>query len=207
MKIISATLARSYASPGEGFIRDSLPEAAFMGRSNVGKSSLINGLLRRKKLARTSQTPGKTRLAHFYLLNDRCYFVDLPGYGYAKVSKTEQDKWKILVEGYLSREKRPVISLLLLDCRHQPTVADRQLRDWLEHNELGFLVVLTKSDKLSRSRVLRAAAEIRKGFLEGRDIPVIPFSSKTGTGRDELWKELDARFRQSAGRTEGEGPE
>ncbi len=194
MKIISATLVRSYASPEQGFIRDELPEAAFMGRSNVGKSSLINGLLRRKKLARTSQTPGKTRLAHFYLVNERCYFVDLPGYGYAKVSKTEQGKWKILVEGYLSRDKRPVISLLLLDCRHQPTAADRQLRDWLIHNELGFLVVLTKSDKLSRSRVLRAAAEIRKDFLEGFDVPVIPFSSKNGTGRDELWKELDSRF-------------
>jgi GTP-binding protein len=207
MKITSATLARSFASAKEGFIRDSLPEAAFMGRSNVGKSSLINGLLRRKKLARTSQTPGKTRLAHFYLVNQRCYFVDLPGYGYAKVSKTEQDKWKHLVEGYLTRRKRPVVSLLLLDCRHQPTAADRQLRDWLEHNRLGFIVVLTKSDKLSRSRALRAAAEIRKGFLQGCDVPVIPFSSKNGTGRDEVWKELDARFRESADRTEGEGSE
>ncbi len=207
MKITSATLIRSYASPGEGFIRDGLPEAAFMGRSNVGKSSLINGLLRRKKLARTSQTPGKTRLAHFYLVNDSCYFVDLPGYGYAKVSKTEQEKWKILVEGYLSRQKRPVISLLLLDCRHQPTAADRQLRDWLEHNRLGFLVVLTKSDKLSRSRVQRAAAEIRKVFLEGLEVPVIPFSSKNGTGRDELWKELDARFREASDRTDGEVPD
>jgi GTP-binding protein len=206
MKIKSATLARSFAAPGEGFVSDDLPEAAFMGRSNVGKSSLINGLLRRKKLARTSQTPGKTRLAHFYLVNDRCYFVDLPGYGYAKVSKAEQDKWKILVEGYLRRPKQPVISLLLLDCRHQPTAADRQLKDWLEHNDLGYLVVLTKSDKLSRSRVQQVAAEIRKGFLERRDVPVIPFSSKDGTGRDELWKELDARFREPADRTKGESP-
>jgi len=195
MKITSATLVRSYASPREGFIGDRLPEAAFMGRSNVGKSTLINGLLNRKKLARTSQTPGKTRLAHFYLVNERCYFVDLPGYGYAKVSKAEQEKWKVLVEGYLRREtKRPVVSLLLLDCRHTPTAADRQLRDWLAHNELPFLAVLTKADKLSRSRVQRAAADIRKGFLGEVSVPVIPFSSKNGTGRDELWKELDARF-------------
>jgi len=198
MKIKSAELARSYASPRDGFIRDTLPEAAFMGRSNVGKSSLINRLLQRKKLARTSQTPGKTRLAHFYLVNERCYFVDLPGYGFAKVSKTEQQKWKVLVEGYLSRKKRPVISLLLLDCRHEPTAADRQLRDWLEHNGLDYLVVLTKSDKLSRSRAQRAAAQVRKGFLEGRDVAVIPFSAKEGTGRDELWKELDARFSGAA---------
>jgi len=194
MRIKSAHLVRSFASADAGFIKDPLAEAAFMGRSNVGKSSLINGLLRKKNLARTSGTPGKTRLVHYFQVNEAWYFVDLPGYGYARVSRSEQTRWKRLVEGYLKKEKKPAISLLLLDCRHQPTAADKELRDWLDHHLLKYLVVLTKADKLSRSRLNQVVRGVNKEFLSGADIPVIPFSAQTGTGRKEIWKALLGRL-------------
>jgi len=161
------------------------PEVAFVGRSNVGKSSLINAMLGRKKLARTSRQPGKTRTINFFSVEKWLYFVDLPGYGYAKVSKTEQEKWGGMVEGYL-RNRAPLRRIfLLMDIRHEPSTLDRMIYEWCLHYALPFTVVATKSDKLSRNQVARHTAIIRKAL--DLPSPPVPFSAESRAGRDELW--------------------
>jgi GTP-binding protein len=171
------------------------PEFAFAGRSNVGKSSLINTMLGRKKLARTSRQPGKTRTINFYNVENKLYFVDLPGYGYAKVSKTEQEKWGGMVEGYLKNRVPLKRIFLLVDIRHEPGANDRMIYDWCVYYNLPFTVVATKSDKLSRNQTVKHAGMIRRSFNIPETNPlekpltnnILPFSSETRQGRDELW--------------------
>src|SRR5215203_5181813 len=148
MKITSAEFIKS-AFAEEHWTTDGLPEIAFLGRSNVGKSSLINSLLQRRALARTSNTPGRTQSINFFLINGSFYFVDLPGYGYAKVSKSMRADWGKMAEEYLSERPNLVLSIHLIDARHEPTELDRQLNAWLVMNELPFVVAATKADKLS----------------------------------------------------------
>ena len=167
------------------FPKSGLPEIAFVGKSNVGKSSLINAMLGRKRLARTSSTPGKTRAINFFTVEDKLYFVDLPGYGYARVSKSESAKWGEMAESYL-KDRPPLKHIfLLIDIRHEPGANDIMLYEWFLHFNLPFTLVATKSDKLSRNQVQKHLGEIKKA-LNAPDIP-IPFSSETKVGRDTIW--------------------
>ena len=177
-------IAATAVTPAQ-FPTTDFPEVAFVGRSNVGKSSLINAMLGRKKLARTSRQPGKTRTINFFVVENKCYFVDLPGYGYARVSKTEQEKWGSMVEGYL-RERAPLRRIfLLMDIRHEPSAGDRMIYDWCLHYELPFTVIATKADKITRNQLPRHLAIMRKSL--GLSEAPIPFSADTRQGRDELW--------------------
>ena len=177
---IAHTAVASHQFPADG-----LPEIVFAGKSNVGKSSLINAVLGRKSLARTSGTPGKTRTINFYRVEKKIYFVDLPGYGYAKVSKTEKAKWGQMVEGYLKERKELKRVLMLVDIRHEPSPNDIQLYEWFMYFGLPTTVVATKSDKLNKGQVDKHTAIIRRS-LKLEDGP-LPFSSKTKSGRAELW--------------------
>ena len=194
MKITSAEFVKSAFEPSH-WISDGRPEVAFLGRSNVGKSSLINSLLLRKGLARTSNTPGRTQSINYFLINDTFYFVDLPGYGYAKVSKSMRADWGTMAETYLSKPKGLVLCIQLIDSRHEPTALDLQLNEWILANEKPSVVVATKSDKLSRnqlSKQLKAASEV----TGGREI--LTYSSETGSGRDRLWAEIINALQRSA---------
>ena len=164
---------------------DTLPEIVFSGRSNVGKSTLINTLLRRKNLARTSATPGKTATINFYKL-DTMRFVDLPGYGYAKVAKDEKRKWGELIEGYFAEERDLRLVIQLCDMRHDPTADDLQMIEFMAENGLPFLVVLTKADKLNKTERAARLAAYDAIFAEFEGLTVLPYSSVTGEGREEL---------------------
>lgn len=166
---------------------DNKPEIAFAGKSNVGKSSLINSMVYRKAIARTSQNPGKTRTINFYNVEDELYFVDLPGYGYARAPKTEIAKWGKMIENYLLKRDQLKAIILLIDIRHEPGENDRMMYDWLKHYGYKIIIAATKSDKLKRSQLQKHTAMLRKSLgLEKEDI-LIPFSSETKDGRDELW--------------------
>ena len=167
------------------------PEIAFAGKSNVGKSSLINALMNRKALARTSAQPGKTQTINFYNVNDRIYLVDLPGYGYTKVSVSEKEKWGKMVERYLRMTKELKAVFLLVDLRHDPSENDRQMYDWMVHNGYRPVIIATKLDKLKRSQVSKNVRAIRQGLgMKPEDI-LIPFSAVTKQGRDEIWELAD----------------
>ena len=163
----------------------SLPEIAFAGRSNVGKSSLLNTLVRRKAFARVSRTPGRTREINFFNVNNQFILADLPGYGYAKISKERKADWKPLIEGYLKKTASLAGVVLLLDIRRDPSDDDMAMLDFLAEVELPTIVVLTKTDKLTRASAIERVEAIRKGLSLGPD-QTIPFSSSTGEGRDEL---------------------
>jgi GTP-binding protein len=184
MKILTSEFIGSAVSPGQ-YPVDGLPELALVGRSNVGKSSLINTIAGRRNLARISSNPGKTQTLNFYRLNDRFYLVDLPGYGFARVSGSLKAKWRGMIEGYL--EKRAYLAgvVQLVDARHQPTEDDLLMFEWLKHYGKASAVVITKSDKISRGswEGQRKLVESRMG-ADG--IPVIPFSAQTGVGREQL---------------------
>ena len=179
------SLSRLAPFPGQG-----LPEIALAGKSNVGKSSLINSLTMRSKLARTSSEPGKTRLVNFYGINDAMFLVDLPGYGFAKASKTEKNKWGEMIEGYLERSENLRHVVQLVDIRHEPTADDQMMVEYLRHYDIPFSVIATKCDKLSKA-------------ARGRNIPVIcrklavqpweiiPYSSEDGTGKDKVWAAIE----------------
>ena len=187
MKITSAEFVKS-AFERRHWLSDGRPELAFLGRSNVGKSSLINSLLLRKGLARTSNTPGRTQSINFFLINDRFYFTDLPGYGYAKVSKTMRSDWGKMAEEYLSERAELALCVQLIDSRHEPTKLDVQLNEWLVHYDKPHIVVATKSDKLSANELRRSVAAAAK-VLPGARIQA--YSAQTGKGRDELWSEIN----------------
>jgi len=173
------------------FPKHDLPEIAFAGKSNVGKSSLLNAMLNRKSLARTSSQPGKTQTINFYSVQDTFMFVDLPGYGYAKVSKSEREKWGKLIEGYLEKREQLQKIILLIDIRHEVGANDKMMYDWIKHYHNEVIVVATKMDKIKRSQVQKQLSVIRKGLgLSGAD-KLIAFSSETKQGKDELWKIIE----------------
>ena len=177
---IAATAVAPAQFPATGW-----PEVAFVGRSNVGKSSLINAMLGRKKLARTSRQPGKTRTINFFTVEDKLYFVDLPGYGYAKVSKSETEKWGAMVEGYLQKREPLKRIFLLMDIRHEPSAGDKMIYEWCLHYGLPFTVIATKADKVTRNQAPKHLGILRRALgLAGQPIA---FSSETRAGRDELW--------------------
>ncbi|MDQ2746451.1 MAG: ribosome biogenesis GTP-binding protein YihA/YsxC [Acidobacteriota bacterium] len=186
MKITSTEFVKS-AFNETHWTTDGLPEISFLGRSNVGKSSLLNSLLQRKGLARTSNTPGRTQSINFFLVNEAFYFTDLPGYGYAKVSKTMRADWGKMAEEYLAERRELVLSIQLIDSRHQPTTLDKQLNEWLLYHGKNHLVVATKADKLSGNKLKTSLREIEKTLPHSR---LICYSSVTGKGREEVWREI-----------------
>lgn len=163
------------------------PEVALAGRSNVGKSSLINKMVNRKALARTSSTPGKTRTINFYNVNDMIYFVDLPGYGYAKVSKEEKAKWGNIIEEYLNERENLRLAILLVDSRHEPTKDDVMMFQWIKATKKRVVVVATKTDKLTKNQLSKNMYVIKKTLSMKEDDRLVFFSAQTGAGRDELW--------------------
>ena len=166
---------------------NTLPEIAFAGKSNVGKSSLINGLINRKNYARTSSEPGKTQTINFYNVNEQLYFVDLPGYGYAKVSQTSREKWGKMIEKYLHQSKQLKLVFLLVDIRHEPSANDIQMYEWICYQGFRPVIIATKSDKLSRNQIAKQTSVIRKTLgMKAEDV-LIPFSAINKSGRDEIW--------------------
>ncbi len=167
-------------------------EVAFAGKSNVGKSSLINALMNRKSLARTSAQPGKTQTINFYNINDAMYLVDLPGYGYAKVSEHEKEKWGKMIERYLQTSKKLKAVFLLIDIRHDPSANDRQMYDWMVYQGYAPIIIATKLDKIKRSQIQKNIKAIREGLQVQPGTIIIPFSAETKQGRDEIWELIDS---------------
>lgn len=168
------------------------PEVAFAGKSNVGKSSLINALMMRKSLARTSASPGKTQTINFYNVNDELYYVDLPGYGYAKVSESTKEKWGNMIEKYLRTSRQLRAVFLLLDIRHEPSANDKSLYDWIIYQGFTPVVIATKLDKINRSQKDKQLKIIREGLGAPSGTKILPFSSLTKQGRDEIWECIEA---------------
>ena len=188
MIIRSAKFVCSAVTPDQ-YPPDDLPEVAFAGRSNVGKSSLINKILNRKKLVRTSKTPGRTQLLNFFEINELWRFVDLPGYGYAKVPKEVQKRWRPMVENYLTTRVNLRGMVWLLDIRREVSKEDLTLWDWLRTKQLTVIVVITKADKLSKNKRSKQAGSIAKSLgMKAREL--IQFSAISGEGKDEIWNAL-----------------
>jgi GTP-binding protein len=188
MKITSAEFLKSSFQPRD-WPGGELPEIAFMGRSNVGKSSLINSLLAVRGLARTSSTPGRTQSLNFFLINKRFRFVDLPGFGYARVPKAIQASWGEMVSSYLAKREQLVLSIQIVDSRHEPTKLDLQLHEWLEHSGKPRLIVATKSDKLSNNELKESVGRVKRVFSKER---VVTYSAKTGRGVSEVWQAIES---------------
>ncbi|SEB26766.1 ribosome biogenesis GTP-binding protein YihA/YsxC [Paenibacillus sp. 276b] len=192
MKVNQSEFIISAVRP-EQYPEDGLPEIALAGRSNVGKSSLINRLINRKNLARTSSTPGKTQQLNYYKINQDLYFVDFPGYGYAKVSKEQRFAWGKMMEKYLLGREELKLVMQMVDMRHEPSKDDMMMNEWLRHHGLPLVVVATKMDKIPKTRrakhikVIKEALDLRPGDL------FVPFSSEEGLGKEELW-EIITRF-------------
>ena len=176
---------------------NTLPEFAFAGKSNVGKSSLINALMNRKAYARTSSQPGKTQTINFYNINDALYYVDLPGYGYAKVAQEVKAKWGKMIENYLHQSPMLKRVFLLIDIRHEPSVNDKTMYDWIVYNGYQPVIIATKLDKINRSQVQKHMKMVRQGLGIGQDVTVIPFSAETKQGRDEIWALIEEMMGES----------
>lgn len=198
MKVTKAEFIISAVGPNQ-YPEDALPEIALAGRSNVGKSSLINRMINRKNLARTSSTPGKTQHLNYYRVNDQLYFVDVPGYGYAKVSKSQREVWGKMIEKYLQERETLKLVLQIIDLRHPPTKDDDLMYDWLKAYELPVCVVATKADKVPKSRWQKHLKIIKEALVLRAGDPLILFSSEEGIGKDELWAQIE----RYAGLTEG----
>ncbi len=180
-----AEFVLSAAAPKD-FIQDGLPQVAFAGRSNVGKSSAINRLLNRKNFARVGAAPGKTVHINYFRIDGAFYLVDLPGYGYARVSKGERDRWGKLMEDYFARPGLLTLGVLIVDARHKPTADDCTMANWFKETGCPLAVAANKLDKLKKSEVAPNLAQIRTTLELGDDVPVIPFSAEKGTGKEEL---------------------
>lgn len=189
MKITSAEFILS-AFEERDWPRNSMPEVAFLGRSNVGKSSLINSLLGVKGLARTSSTPGRTQALNFFLINNRFRFVDLPGYGYARVPQAVRATWGKIVTNYLAKRSELVLSIHVVDSRHEPTKLDLQLREWLAVNKKPLITVATKADKLSNNELRKNIAHAESVLDKWGGGEIIAYSAVTGQGRDKVWRAI-----------------
>lgn len=193
MKIKTSDFVISAVAPAQ-YPEDLLPEIAFVGRSNVGKSSTLNTMLGRKRLAKVSSTPGKTRTINFYIINEEFYLVDLPGYGYAKVSKAEKDSWGKIMETYLNTRTSLLEVILLVDIRHEPTKDDKMMYDWIKHFGFGSIVVATKSDKIPRGQQHKHLKIIREKLNMSKNDKLIPISSLKKEGIDPLWEAIKNIF-------------
>ena len=180
------------------------PEFAFAGKSNVGKSSLINALMNRRSYARTSSQPGKTQTINFYNVNDDLYFVDLPGYGYAKVSVEVKAKWGKMIERYLKKSKMLKCIFLLIDIRHDPSANDKMMYDWIVSNGYKPVIIATKLDKLKRSQIQKHVKMVREGLGLAKEDILIPFSAETKQGRDEIWALIESLQNPAPKMTESE---
>lgn len=174
------------------------PEVAFAGKSNVGKSSLINALMNRKSYARTSATPGKTQTINFYNINETLYLVDLPGYGYAKVSEAEKERWGKMIERYLNQSKQLKAVFLLIDIRHAPSANDKMMYDWIVAQGYEPIIIATKLDKIKRSQIQKQLKILREGLGVFPNTVMIPFSAETKQGRDEIWELIEERITPEA---------
>lgn len=179
-----------------------LPEIAFAGKSNVGKSSLINAIMNRKSLARTSSQPGKTQTINFYNVNNDFYLVDLPGYGYARASVEVKAQWGKMIERYLHKSKQLKAVFLLIDIRHEPSANDREMYQWILHQGYHPIIIATKLDKLKRSQVQKHVKMVKDGLNADKDTIVMPFSSLTKQGREEIYELLDQMFAAKEGTAE-----
>lgn len=175
---------------------NTLPEFAFAGKSNVGKSSLINGLMNRKSLARTSAQPGKTQTINFYNINNECYFVDLPGYGYAKASEEIKAKWGKMIEDYLHKSKQIRVVFLLIDIRHAPSGNDKIMYEWILKNGYEPVIIATKLDKINRSQIQKNVKVIRETLHTVPGTVILPYSAQTKQGREEIYELLDSYLLQ-----------
>ena len=194
MKLTRVYFVASAGRPAD-FPTYGQPEIAFVCRSNVGKSSLINSLVSVKGLARTSQTPGKTQTINFFRANESFYLVDLPGYGYAKVPQTVRKQWQQLIESYLINRSTLRLVILIVDVRHEPSEADIQMKGWLEHYGIPYRIVATKADKLSNNQRRQAEKVLRTGLANDQ---VILYSAVTGLGKADVWQAIQARLRAPA---------
>jgi GTP-binding protein len=188
MKVVNAEFLKSAFKEAD-WPRDPKPEVAFLGRSNVGKSSLINSLLSVRGLARTSSTPGRTQSLNFFQINDRFRFVDFPGFGYAKVPKEIKSSWGEMATSFLAKRRQLVLSIHIVDSRHEPTKQDLQLHEWLDESDKPRLIVATKSDKLSNNELKKNLEHIAR-VLD--DDSVMAYSAKSGRGRNELWRAIES---------------
>ena len=184
--------------------RNTLPEIAFAGKSNVGKSSLINGLMNRKNYARTSAQPGKTQTINFYNINEELYFVDLPGYGYANAAVEVKEKWGKMIERYLHTSKQLKAVFLLIDIRHDPSANDKQMYDWIVSNGYEPIIIATKMDKLKRSQISKHVKLVREGLGLKKESIVIPFSATSKQGREEIWNLMDSILESEVSENEDE---
>ncbi len=191
MQVNSAEIVMSAVS-AEQYPNNNLPEIALAGRSNVGKSSFINQMINRKGLARTSSKPGKTRTINFYLINDAFYFVDVPGYGFAKVSAEERNKWAEMMEEYFETRMSLKLAILVVDARHKPTKEDIQMFDYLKYNELDVLIIATKVDKLKKNEKNKRKNEYQSYFNMREEDRIVFFSSETSEGKTKAWSIIDS---------------
>lgn len=181
-----------------------IPEIAFAGKSNVGKSSLINGLMNRKSYARTSAQPGKTQTINFYNINEELYFVDLPGYGYAKANVSVKEKWGKMIEHYLQKSTQLKAVFLLIDIRHEPSTNDKNMYEWILHNGYSPIIIATKLDKVNRSQVQKHIKMIKDGLNVEKGAIVLPFSSLSKQGREEIYELIEGLLKKEITEDEGE---
>jgi GTP-binding protein len=193
MKVNHSEFVISAVGPDQ-YPQDALPEIALAGRSNVGKSSMINRLINRKNLARKSATPGKTQTLNYYRINMELYFVDFPGYGYAKVSKSLRDQWGKMIERYLQERDVLKLVLVVVDLRHPPSKEDQAMYDWLLHFNIPRCVVATKADKIPKGKWDKHRKMVKETLHMDPNDPIVLFSSELGLGKDELWGHIQARI-------------
>lgn len=193
MKVTKAELVISAVKPYQ-YPEIHVPEIALAGRSNVGKSSFINKMINRKSLARTSQKPGKTQTLNFYFINEQFFFVDVPGYGYAKVSKAEREAWGNMIETYFLNREQLSGALLVVDIRHKPTQDDIDMYHWLKYYDIPVIVIATKADKISKGKKAQHEKIIRTALNLDKSDPLIAFSAETGEGKDQAWKAIQTLF-------------
>lgn len=190
MKVTKAEIVTSAVSK-DHYPKSHLPEIAMAGRSNVGKSSFINNIIGRKNLVRISSKPGKTRTLNFYTINDAFYFVDVPGYGYAQVSKGEKEKWGIMMEEYFETREQLKVVVLIVDMRHKPSNEDIQMFDYITYLGRPIIVIATKQDKIPKGKRQKQINEIKSHLVSEQDITLIPFSAETGENKELVWREIE----------------